>query len=176
MNGTSSKPIVTFTASTKSAFLQHIHESPNNRRVSQTEKESIVEWLTNSHRRPSSQQEFSRRNYVWKTFAWDEMTQSLLANVKRHGEMPRAVVTEDSIADVVESVHEGNGHAGWDATWEDVSAKYYGIPRSDVIHLLKRCQTCACNPSKRPKGSAATISSSQSADHKASDLASLDRV
>jgi len=83
------------------AFLQHALENPNNRRVSQTEKESIIEWLENSRKRPSSQQEFSRRNYVWKTFAWDEKTQSLLAVVKRDGEMLRAVVTEDLIADVV---------------------------------------------------------------------------
>jgi len=166
MTGTSSTTIVTFTASTKFAFLQHVHENPNSRRVSQTEKESIVEWFKDSHKRPSSQQEFSRRNYVWRTFAWDENTKILLAAVKRDGMMPRAVVTEDLIADVVESVHEGNGHAGWDATWEDVSAKYYGIPRSDVIHLLKQCQTCALKPSKRPKGSAAITPSSQSSDHK----------
>ena len=157
MTDMSPTTIVTFTSSIRSAFLQHVQENPNRRRVSQTEKQSIVEWLKNSHRRPLSQREFSRRNYVWKTFTWDERTQSLLAVGKREGEMPRAVVTEDLIADVVESTHEGNGHSGWDVTWEDVSAKYYGILRSDVIHLLKRCQTCALNPSKRPKGSAASI-------------------
>ena len=176
MTETSSKAIVTFTAGTKSAFLQHVHENPNIRRVSQTEKESIIEWLKNPDKRPLSQKEFSRRNYVWKTFAWDVKTQSLLAIAKKDGKMARAVVTAELIANVVESVHEGNGHAGWDATWEDVSAKYYGIPRSDVIQLLKQCQTCASNPSKRPKGSTVTTPRSQPADQNASGLVSLDRL
>lgn len=68
------------------------------------------------------------------------------------------------IADVVDFVHNGNGHAGWDATWKDVSNLYYGILRSDVIFLLKRCQICASNPSKRPKGSAAIMRSPQLVD------------
>ncbi len=68
------------------------------------------------------------------------------------------------IADVVDFVHKGNGHAGWDATWKDVSNLYYGILRSDVIFLLKRCQICASNPSKRPKGSAAIMRSPQLVD------------
>ncbi len=78
------------------------------------------------------------------------------------------------IADVVELVHKENGHAGWDATWKDVSSSYYGILRSDVIFLLKRCQICAENPRKRPKGSTATMPNSRLVDHSGHDLASLD--
>jgi hypothetical protein len=63
----------------------------------------------------------------------------------------REVVTEDRILGVVEDVHESIGHAGWDATWKAVSTSYYGIPRDDVIFLLKRCSVCALNPRKRPK-------------------------
>lgn len=67
------------------------------------------------------------------------------------------------IADTVEIVHKNNNHAGWDATWKDVSTSYYGIPRKDVIFLLKQCQNqhCTENPSKRPKGSAPTMFHSQ---------------
>lgn len=149
--------LVAFTPSTRVAFLQYLHDNPNNRRVSQIDKEDLIKWLTNSHERPSSQKEFSRRNYVQKTFAWDEKTENLLAVAKTDEDKDRTVVTEDMIADVVEFVHKNNGHAGWDATWKDVSSSHYGILRSDVIFLLKRCQICAQNPSKRPKGSAASM-------------------
>ena len=70
---------------------------------------------------------------------------------KKAGDKARQVVTTDKIADVVEKVHTDNGHAGWDATWKDISTSYYGILRSDVIFLLKQCQICSGNPSKRPK-------------------------
>jgi len=165
MTDTPSTTLVTFTSKTKSAFQQHMRENPNNRRVSQTDKETVVEWLKNPHKRPLSQKDFSRRHYVWKAFSWDEKTQGLLAVAKGDEEKGRAVVAEDMIADLVESVHEGNGHAGWDATWNNINTTYHGIPRSDVIYLLKQCQICAFKPSKRPKGAAATIPSSQSASH-----------
>jgi hypothetical protein len=72
----------------------------------------------------------------------------------------RAVITTDMIADVLEIVYKDSGddgHSGWDAKWKDVSTSYCGILRSDVIFLVKQCQVCAENPSKRPKGSAATM-------------------
>lgn len=165
MMSASSSDLVTLTSSTKAAFLQYLRDNPNNRRVSQTDKEILIDWLTNPHKRPASQKEFSRRNYVWKTFAWDETTRNLVAAAKTNEDKNRMVVTDDMIADVVEFVHEGNGHGGWDATWKDVSTSYYGILRSDVIFLLRQCQICAANPSKRPKDSAATMLSSQPVDH-----------
>lgn len=155
----------TINPSTREAFLQHLHDKPNGRRISQAEKDNLIEWLTKPLRRPSSQKEFSRRNYVRKTFTWDENTQKLLAIAKKDEDNDRAVVTEDMIADVVGFVHENNGHAGWDATWKDVSSSYYGILRSDVIFLLKQCETCAKNTRKRPKGSATATFSSQLFDH-----------
>ena len=169
MTCTPSNDPTTFTPSTRVAFLQYLRENPNNRRVSQTDKEILYEWLTNPHKRPSSQKEFSRRNYVLKTFAWDEKTQNLFAAAKTGEDKNRRIVIEEMIADVVDFVHRGNGHAGWDATWKDVSTSYYGILRSDVIFLLQQCQICALNPSKRPKGSAATVLSSQPVDHGSPD-------
>ncbi|KAL8648632.1 MAG: hypothetical protein Q9210_004876 [Variospora velana] len=148
--------LASFTPGTRATFLQHLHENPHNRRVTQTDKELLTEWLTDPHKQPLSQKEFSRRNYVLRTFLWDEQTQNILVSAKTEGEKHRLVVTEDKIADVVEFVHESNQHGGWDATWKDISNSYYGILRSDVIHLLKQCQICALNPTKRPKGSAAT--------------------
>lgn len=80
------------------------------------------------------------------------------------GDNYRIVVTDDTIADVVEFVHQAKGHAGWDVTWKDISASYYGILRMDVIFLLKRCPICANDPSKRPKSSKATVTDSRSID------------
>jgi hypothetical protein len=173
MTGVSLIDSVTFTLGTRVAFLQHLRENPNNRRVSQSEKEILIEWLTNPYKRPSSQEEFSRRNYVRKTFAWDEKSQTLLAIAKEGKGKNRTVITADMIADVVETVHEDSGdqgHAGWDTTWKEVSTSYYGILRSDVIFLVKQCQVCAENPRKRPKGSAAAMLQFQQADHEFVDF------
>jgi len=153
-----SNHLVTITQDTKTAFLQYLRENPNSRRVSSTDKENLILWLIDPDKRPSSQKESSRRHYIRKTFTWNEEAQVLLAIKKRDEEKYREVVTEDMIADVVGSVHENNGHAGWDATWKDVSSSYYGILRADVIFLLKRCQICAENPRKRPKNSSNAMS------------------
>lgn len=132
-----------------------MRQNPNSRRVSEGDKEILIEWLTNPNKRPSSQEEFNRRNYVRNSFAWDEKSQTLFAVAKRNGDNDRTVITTDEIADVVETVHKNSSHARWDATWKDVSTSYYGILRSDVIFLLKQYRNCTGNPSKRPKGSAA---------------------
>lgn len=174
MTSTSLNDLVILTSSTKSAFLQYLRDNSNNRRVSQIDKEILIDWLTNPHKRPSSQKEFSRRNYVWKTFAWDEKTRNLVAAAKTNEVKNRMVITDDMIPDVVEIVHKGNGHAGWDATWKEVSTSYYGILRSDVIFLLKQCQICVSNPSKRPKGFATTMLSSQPVDHEVLDFLNAD--
>ncbi|MCJ1285871.1 hypothetical protein MMC26_005213 [Xylographa opegraphella] len=153
MTGVYSNNIVSFSSSTTTAFLDYVRKNPNNRRVSRADREIIIEWLTNPSKRPSSQEEFSRRNYVRKTFLWDENMRDLLASGKTSKDEHRIVVTEDAIVDVVRSTHEEHDHLGWDATWRHVSIVYYGILRSDVIFLLKQCQVCAQDPSKRPKTS-----------------------
>jgi len=170
MANTSSNNVVTFTPDTRAEFLRYLLENPNNRRLSQTDKDLLMEWLTNPDKRPSSQEEFSRRNYVRKTFAWNEETQTLLAVAKKDEDKNRIVVTEDKIVDIVELVHNTNDHGGWDATWKGVSTSYYGILRSDVIFLLKQCQHCRENPLKRPKGSAATLLNIQPTDLQALEL------
>lgn len=86
--------------------------------------------------------------------------------------------------DLVDSVHQQNSHAGWDATWATLSSSYYGVLRSDLIYLLRRCQICAENPSKRPKGSLPPTVSIQAAegqhvesvDTRASRLNNLDQI
>lgn len=147
------QPCITFSPDTKLSFSQYLHDAPNSRRVSQDERENIIKWLTDPHKRPSSQAEFSRRNYVRKNFAWEEENRCLIAVPKKGEEKKRIVVTEDMIFDTVQYVHQNNGHAGWDYTWRDISTSYYGILRSDVIYLLKQCRLCALNPTKRPKSS-----------------------
>ncbi|KAF2877800.1 hypothetical protein BDV95DRAFT_600502 [Massariosphaeria phaeospora] len=164
---------VVFSQSTKSDFLQYTYEHPSERRVSHVEKNSLIEWLTNPDRRPSSQKEYSRRNYAQRTFSWNDKAQKLLAITKNGGQY-RAVVTEDTIADVVELVHNNNGHAGWDATWKDINTSYYGILRADVAFLLKRCQVCANDPRKRSKGPLAVSQALQSVDQSALSFLSFD--
>ncbi|KAL8790642.1 MAG: hypothetical protein Q9213_000490 [Squamulea squamosa] len=160
------------------AFLELLRDKPNKRRVSQSDKEILINLLTNSSYRPASQQEFSRRNYVRKTFRWDHDIQELFAAAKTDNETDRLVVTENMIVDIVESVHDNNSHGGWDATWKDVSASYYGILRSDVIFLLKQCQICASVPSKRPKPKepCAPTSHVQSGEEEVHDFAIVDDV
>ncbi|KAL4784666.1 hypothetical protein BJX76DRAFT_212010 [Aspergillus varians] len=140
-----------FSPATKTSFLQHLTEHPSSRRLSQREKENVIQWLTDPSKKPSSQSEFSRRNYARKAFFWDSEQGILLAVNKDDRNNNRIAVTEDMIPDIVEAVHNGNGHAGWDGTWKDISNSYHGILRSDVIYLLKRCRICMCNPAKRPK-------------------------
>ncbi|KAH8708498.1 hypothetical protein GQ44DRAFT_715335 [Phaeosphaeriaceae sp. PMI808] len=178
MTSASSNGFVTFTLGTRVAFSHYLCENPNNRRVSQSDKEMLIEWLTNPDRRPQSQEEFSRRNYVRKTFIWDEKSRNLLAIAKKDGGKNRKVITTDMIADIVEMVHEDNNHAGWDTTWKSVSTSYYGILRADVIFLLKQCQNqhCSQNPSKRPKGSAPTMVQSQQSDHEFIDFLNTEHV
>lgn len=161
----SSNHPITVAPDTRAAFLQYLQENPNSRRVSSAEKEDLIQWLIDPEKRPSSQKESSRRHYVRKTFTWDEKAQIPLAIAKKDEDKDRGVVTEDMIADIVGFVHENNGHAGWDATWKDVSSSYYGILRADVIFLLKRCQICAENPRKRPKKSSNAMPSTQIVDH-----------
>jgi hypothetical protein len=140
-----------FSTATRADFIRYLQENPNGRRISLKEQENIVRWLTDPIQKPSSQKEFSRRNYARKTFAWDEITRQLSTAGRAPEDGPRLVVTENNIVEAVASVHESNGHLGWDATWRDISTRYYGILRSDVIHLLKQCPQCAQDPSKRPK-------------------------
>merc|ERR1712000_104163 len=102
MISASSNDPFTFTPGARAAFLEYLRSNPNNRRVSQSDKEILIEWLTNPNKRPLSQEEFSRRNYVRKTFAWNEESQTLRAVAKKGESKDRTVITTDMIADVVE--------------------------------------------------------------------------
>jgi hypothetical protein len=173
---TSANRSITFNQRTRAAFLQHLTENPNKRRVSPFDKDVLIGWLTNPHQRPESQEEYSRRNYIRKTFVWNEHGQSLRTIAKHDEDRSRSVVTTDMIADVVETVHNDNGHAGWDATWKDVSTSFYGILRADVIFLLKQCQICSQNPSKRPKGSATITLPLEQPEYRTLDFLDTDNM
>lgn len=112
MMGATSNSAVNLSSNTRTAFLKSLGDNPSNRRISKADKEIMIEWLTDFSKRPLSQQEFSRRNYVKKALALDENTRSLLAIGKNNEDKRRMVVTDDTIADVVESRHEQNGHLG----------------------------------------------------------------
>ena len=155
--GTISNSTVVFDSEIRRAFLRYVSDNPSNRRISRAEGDTIIGWIVDPSKQPCSQKESSRRNYVRKTFILKEDTRSLLAAGKTQGDKYRTVVTEDAIVDVVESIHNQNGHLGWDATWKDVSTSYYGVLRSDVIFLLKRCDICSRHPSKRPKSSTNSV-------------------
>lgn len=145
------KEAPSFTSITRDYFKLYQSENPNKSRVTQSEREEIIAWLTDPSKHPSSQREFSRRNYVQSTFSWDEATKRLFARPKSGAAVNRLVVSEDMIIDAVEYVHIENEHAGWDGTWKAISTTYYGVPRADVVFLLKRCEVCCKDPCKRPK-------------------------
>jgi hypothetical protein len=136
--------------STKFAFCQHISKHPSTHRFSQADREDIIRWLSDNGK-PSSQREFSRRNYVKKTFYWDEKEHELFAIGRKVVGKGRKVVTEDMIVDTIVMAHQENGHRGWDTTWKDVSESFYGMLRADVSFVLKRCPECAREPRKHPK-------------------------
>ncbi|KAI0105556.1 hypothetical protein GGR51DRAFT_192914 [Nemania sp. FL0031] len=144
-----------FGSNIRAEFYHHLQATPSDRRIGLNDKAKLITWLTDPNTHPTSQKEFSRRNYVRKNFIWDDARQELLAIPKQGGEQERVVITENLIVDVVWSIHTRNGHAGWDTTWRDVSRSYYGILRTDVIFLLQRCDICARDPRKRPKGTSA---------------------
>ncbi|KAF2096163.1 hypothetical protein NA57DRAFT_78933 [Rhizodiscina lignyota] len=141
-----------FDAETREAFAVYLRDNPNIRRVTPADWSNIMDWLTNPLRRPTCQAEHSRRNYVRRTFYWDESTQTLMSMGPTDSDKRRIVVTDDRIVEFVEYMHHNINHGGWDATWKAVSSNYYGILRADVIFLLKRCSACAFIPSKQPKG------------------------
>jgi hypothetical protein len=135
----------------QTAFDKHLRDTPSSHRISRAEADKIAQWLKAPQLRPASQAESSRRHYVRKKFIWDADANLLLTAPKPTQPERRVVVADGAIIDIVKTVHENNHHAGWDATWRDVSNAYYGILRSDVIFLLKRCPRCSENPRKRPK-------------------------
>ena len=162
--------VSTFTLATREAFHHYLAKHPNKSRVSTTDEKELIEWLLDRSKQPASQAEFSRRNYVQSAFSWDESTHRLFAKSKLREAGQRLVVTEDMIIDAVEYVHvEESQHGGWDATWKALSAAYYGIPRSDLIFLLKRCEVCSKNPRNKPK---ATPRRREQRNHQLSMLAS----
>ncbi|KAJ2990389.1 hypothetical protein NUW58_g2976 [Xylaria curta] len=164
MDRTLTSNVNSFGVDVGSEFSQHLQASPSNRRLAPEDKVDLIAWLIDPTTHPTSQKAFSRRNYVRKTFRWDAARNELLAIPKKNGEQERVVVTYDLIMDTVWSVHTRNGHSGWDTTWKDVSSSYYGILRTDVIFLLQRCDVCACDPRKRPKGSGALQIQTESRD------------
>ena len=167
-------PAEVFAESTKTSFREHTRTNPSKRRISQSEKNKIISWLTDAHSGPLSQKEFSRRNYVRKQFVWDEQGGVLLANPKSSDGSNRVVVTEDEITEVVAQVHQQCGHGGWDATWEAISSSYYGIIRSDLIYLLKNCRVCLLDPAKRPKNWATILELQERAGEKTASAVAAD--
>lgn len=174
MTSTSLNNLVILTSSTKLIFLQYLRDNSNNRRVSQIDKEILIDWLTNSHKRSSFQKKFSWRNYVWKIFAWDEKARNLIAVAKTNEVKNRMMITDDMISNVVKIVHKDNNHVKWDVIWKKVSTFYYDILRSNVIFLLKQCQICVSNLFKRSKSFAITMLSFQSINHEVLDFLNVD--
>ena len=60
---------------------------------------------------------------------------------------------ESPIFDIIQEEHSRIGHGGIHLTWAAIGAGYYGIIRTEIIWLLKRCQICirrASNLSRKP--------------------------
>ncbi|KAL6898586.1 hypothetical protein GGI43DRAFT_81158 [Trichoderma evansii] len=159
-------------------FRNYLQENTNKKHISTERKHNLIQWLADSTLKPQTQRDYSLRNYASKTYRWDKDRHILWGIGKseksekggksakskkgvksgKSGKgskggkcQDRVVVTEDEILDVVEKIHMSNDHGGWDATWDEVSSKYCGIVRSDVIFLLKRCYICQLNPRKHSR-------------------------
>ncbi|KAM0481930.1 hypothetical protein ACHAPX_003264 [Trichoderma viride] len=158
-------------------FRHYLDENRNKKHISAERKYSLIRWLCDDEAKPQSQSDYSLRNYATKTYKWDDDNHILWSigksekpekpakngkgkkswgrKVSRSAKcQDRAVVTEDEILNVVEQIHMSNDHGGWDATWDEVSTKYCGIVRSDVIFLLKRCYICTIKPRKQSRRNA----------------------
>lgn len=161
-------------------FRHYLEKNTNKKHISAERKHSLIRWLSDTDAKPQSQSDYSLRNYAFKTYKWDDDTNILWGIGKsekpekpaKNGKgkkswvsgkrkanrsakcQDRVVVTEDEILNVVEQIHMSNDHGGWDATWDEVSSKYCGIVRSDVIFLLKRCYICTIKPRKQSRRNA----------------------
>lgn len=159
-------------------FRDYLEENANKKHITAERKHSLIRWLSDSDAKPQEQRDYSLRNYAFKTYRWDGDRHILWSIGKPESEKPakngkakkawrswksgkgskkcqdRMVVTEDEILNVVEQIHMSNDHGGWDATWDEVSSKYSGIVRSDVIFLLKRCYICTIKPRKQSRRNA----------------------
>lgn len=141
---------VIFGTDTKTHLLHRIRSNPNSRLISLEDRQAIIDWLIDNGKCPSNQKEFSRRNYVRKITDWDEETQILWTKGESQDQR-RLVATEESISGVIEAIRIQDCHQGWDTTWKDVSSKYYGVLRAELILLLKHCRVCAQDPKTQPK-------------------------
>ncbi|KAM0449843.1 hypothetical protein ACHAPV_006968 [Trichoderma viride] len=160
-------------------FRHYLEENTNKKHISAERKHNLIRWLSDKDAKPQEQSDYSLRNYAFKTYKWDGTNHILWGIGKsekpekpaKNGKgkktwdsgkggkgsrkcQDRVVVTEDEILTVVEKIHMSNDHGGWDATWDEVSSKYCGIVRSDVIFLLKRCYICTIKPRKQSRRNA----------------------
>lgn len=150
---------ISFSPSTRTAFIRHLSENPNNRHISQVERDNIVEWLTNPLQRPSTQKS-SADGTAFGELLNGIITSSFCWLWERPISRSRVVVTGDRIVDLVDLIHQQNSLAGWDATWGTLSSSFYGAVRSGLIFLIFLLKRCQISPSKRPKGSVTpTVSS-----------------
>lgn len=143
--------VPSFTSETHERFRAYLNSNPSTRRIDSSERLDIIAWLRDEDRRPSSQKDQSRRNYVRKTFACNKSDGMLRTQMKGSDQLEKIVVLQDDIIGVVQDIHEEINHAGWDATWSTLSSRYHGILRNDVIFLLRECQVCKHDPRKRQK-------------------------
>ncbi len=107
MDSASASNLGAFDDESKAAFSDFLRGHPNNRRVSSAERALIIGWLAGGTSRPTSQREFSRRNFVKGTIAWDEGSQNLVTVGKTNNEH-RVFIVLKSVADVVETMHRRN--------------------------------------------------------------------
>ncbi|KAL7921377.1 hypothetical protein ACQKWADRAFT_313962 [Trichoderma austrokoningii] len=163
-------------AKVQGEFKEYLREYTNKKHISEERKKNLIRWLDDTLPKPQNQPEYSLRNYTCKTYRWDKETRILwgigkpeklekptksgrrkggwkgkgeIENESQDGQLPdRLVVTKDEILGVVEKIHMANQHGGVDATWNEISSKYCGIVRTDVIFLLKRCYICDLMPRK----------------------------
>ena len=85
-------------------------------------------------------------------FKTDELGLAIYTQATEHHLAERLVIMESSILDIIQEEHCRVGHSGVHGTWAGISKSFYGIIRTEVMWLLKRCQVCIRQAQNRSRG------------------------
>ena len=152
MTSTSNRPLEPFSSDARDGFTVYLIENKSKPRLTVTNKEDIISWLTDASRHPKDNKEANNRKQAKETFRWDSEKRILYTLPTEKHPQEREIVVESRIYEIIAYKHDLTGHAGMDATWSAIERHYYGIVRNEVRELVKKCQVCARKASNRSRG------------------------
>ena len=144
--------IPAFNEATRTAFAAYLEVNEHRYQITDSTYEQYITYLTNALYEPSSRADQAKRAFVKTSFQMDEGGYALQACATERHKQARLVIMQSSIFDIIQEEHCRIGHAGVHPTWAAVSQGYYGIIRTEIIWLLKRCQICIRRARNRSRG------------------------